>query len=65
MSEIVQPPDVRAVVIEVATPPVLVEGGGQHLLTHEQPVTVLVTVGIQGPPGRPGAGGAEWQANEW
>ncbi|MNR58564.1 hypothetical protein D3C85_1795940 [compost metagenome] len=65
MTEAVQQGEAWALVVEVDTAPTTVERGIQYAITLEQPTTVVVGAGQQGPPGPPGGGAAEWQANEW
>ncbi len=66
MTDPTQTAEAYVLVVETAVAPVLVEGGDDFAITLDQPQTIVVAAGEQGPPGPPGSGGAaEWQDNDW
>ncbi|AYF88617.1 hypothetical protein D6Z43_16210 [Pseudomonas sp. DY-1] len=65
MTQTTQHVEAWTLVVEAATTPMLIEGGDEYVVTLQQPETILVAAGEQGPPGPPGVGAGEWQANDW
>lgn len=65
MNDTPQTVEAFVLVVEAQAAAALVEGGEQYAVTLEQPETLVVAAGGQGPPGPPGAGAAEWQSREW